>query len=79
MISIWEQRKLTKAGPSSTSLVLPKKWVDDLKKILRTDDITLLVFGKEFLVLEVNGLKIKDKKAQKLLRQFKEYFIDKKG
>lgn len=76
MISIGKiYHKLGKVGQSSTSLVLPKDWADGLKKILQTDDIMLSIFGKEFLVLEVKGLPIKDKETRELLRKNKKHFF----
>ena len=74
MITLPKEHKLTKTGPVSMSLVLPKEWVDKVKAALGKKEIFVHIFGEEFLVIEVKGLKIKNKKAQKILKECKEYF-----
>jgi len=78
MISIPTQSKLFKTGQVSTAVVLPKDWIDSLKATLgvdlSTDEILVNIFGEEFLVIEVIGLKIKNKEDQKLLNKLKERF-----
>ena len=67
-----------KVGTSSTALVLDKDWVDDLKATLGKDEITVNIFGEDFLVIEVVGLEIKDKETKKHLEQVKEFLSKKK-
>jgi hypothetical protein len=65
-----------KIGPSSMAAVLPKNWVDSIMSKIETDEITVNIFGKHFLVLEVKGLEIKDEDSKKMLEQLKEHFSD---
>ena len=74
MVSISKRHKLTKVGPISTSVVLPKEWADPIKEAMGTEEVSVDIFGDEFLVIEVVGLKIKNKKSQKMLNQLKEHF-----
>jgi len=78
MISLPYQRKLMKVGSSSTALVLDKDWVDRLKATLGKNEVTINVFGEDFLVLEVVGLKIKDAETKELLDSIKEFLSKKK-
>ena len=74
MVSIFKRHKLTRVGPISTSVVLPKEWVDPIKELMGAEDVSVDIFGDEFLVIEVTGLKIKNKKTQKLLNELKKHF-----
>lgn len=77
MVSISVQHKSIKVG-SSTALVLPKNWINEVKAVLESEDILFNIFGEEFLVLEIEGLEIKDEKAQQLFNQLKKHFSLKK-
>ena len=62
-----------KVGQSSTALVLDKDWVDNVKSTLGADEITVNVFGKTFLLVEIVGLTIKDEKDKKIINLIKKH------
>jgi len=77
VIDVSKEHKLTKIGPASTAVILPKEWVDNIKTALKSEDIIVKIFGStklDFLVLEVKGLPIKTKKAKNLLKKCKKHF-----
>lgn len=65
-----------KVGPSSTAVILDKDWVDGIKDVIGEKDINVTVFGEEFIVVEVNGLRIKDKDTKRLLQELKTHFAE---
>ncbi len=74
--SIFEEKKTVKIGPSSESVILPKDWVDQIKERVNNDDFSFFLFGKEFLMIEIKGLPIRNKKTQKLLNTCKKHFAE---
>lgn len=77
MVTITKKHKVIKTGRRSSALVLPKDWIDDVRTRIGSDDTHIHIFGDEFLVVEVKGLKIKDEKSKRILEMCKKHFLSK--